>query len=743
MSAVEPAEPGATDPASPAEPPAYLAGLNDAQREAVLHEGPPLLILAGAGSGKTRVITSKIAHLLESRGYRPEAILAVAFTNKAAEEMRERVRRYSPAGAGVMIKTFHAFGAWLLRRYGEAIGLERDFTIYDEEDSLALLRAAVEGQVDRDRLRDLAARIARAKDRCLSPEDDLSGFPLGELAAEIDFRQAYRRYQERLRAAGCLDFGDLLLQSVHLLSSQPEVRSRLQSRFRAVLVDEYQDSNHAQFRMLELLYHPANYLCAVGDEDQSIYSFRGAELDNILGFPGHFPGTRVVRLEQNYRSAANILEVATRVVEHNRRRLGKTLWTRKPAGAPVELAVLEDQDGEARFCAGELGDGELASSAILYRMNFQSRPFETLFTRLGIPFRVVGTVRFYEREEVKDALAYLSLAANPRDEIAFRRAVNRPRRGIGARGVEAVLGQRERAGGNLLEAAEQAAALAASARAPGGARGGGAPAIRGGASAPKGLAAFLKVVRSLREALERDPPASLDRAVLDLLTDSGLLEHYQERDRTEDTDRQRNLSELVNATTEHPGTREGLAQFLEGVMLNSMDENPFAPAGKVTLITVHNTKGLEFDRVFLTGLEEGIFPHYASTSGGAPVSGEELEEERRLFYVGATRARERLLLTCCRRRRVFGSFQSVETSRFLSEVPPGLLHFHGREAPGAGPSERFPPGCQVYHEDYGPGVVTRAWTAEGQPMIAVRFDSGRIARFPVKYSSLEKVSRDT
>jgi DNA helicase-2/ATP-dependent DNA helicase PcrA len=625
-----------------------------------------------------------------------------------------------------MIKTFHAFGAWLLRRHGGQIGLRRDFTIYDEEDSLALLRAAVEGRVDRDRLRELSARIARAKDRCLAPGDDLSGLGLGELAAEVDFQEAYRLYQERLRAAGCLDFGDLLLESVRLLSERPEMRAQLQSRFRAVLVDEYQDSNHAQFRLLELLHDRSNYLCAVGDEDQSIYSFRGAELDNILSFAQHFPGTRVVRLEQNYRSAANILEVATRVVEHNRRRLGKTLWTRKPAGEPVELAVLEDQEDEARFCADKLSDGRLSSSAILYRMNFQSRAFETLFTRLGIPFRVVGTVRFYEREEVKDALAYLSLAVNPRDEVAFRRAVNRPRRGVGERSVEAVLALRGRTGGDLLAAA----ALAASDRERGGR----------GSGAPKGLAAFLKVTGALREALEREPPSGLDRVVLDFLGDSGLLEHYRDRDRTEDTDRRRNLSELVNATAENPGTREGLAQFLEGVMLNSMDENPFAPTGKVTLITVHNTKGLEFDRVFLTGLEEGIFPHYASTAGQALASAE-LEEERRLFYVGATRARERLLLTCCRRRRVFGSFQSVETSRFLSEVPSELLSVRGRKAPEA--AERFPPGCQVYHEDYGAGVVTRAWTAEGQPMIAVRFDSGRIARFPVKYSALERMSRDT
>jgi DNA helicase-2/ATP-dependent DNA helicase PcrA len=577
----------------------------------------------------------------------------------------------------------------------------------------------VEGRVNRDMHKALAARIARAKDLCLGPGDDLAALAPGGPAGELDFTEAYRLYQERLSRTGNLDFGDLIAQSVRLLSGWPDIRARVRDRFRAVLVDEYQDSNHAQFRLLQEVHGPGTYLCAVGDEDQSIYGFRGAELDNILTFAERFPGTQVIRLEENYRSSANILEVASRVVAHNERRLGKTLWTRQPPGRPVVLAMLEDQEHEARFAAELLKDGGFAGTAILYRMNFQSRVFETLFSRLGIPFRVVGTVRFYEREEVKDALAYLALALNPRDEVAFRRAANRPRRGLGARSLEAVLEARGRFGGDLLAAARAQAG--------------------GSARSSTGLRGLLACLDRLLEALGRSPPSSLDQAVLGLVRDSGLLEHYRLVDEAEGTEKAGNLEELVNATAEYPGTREGLALFLESITLNSTDENPFASTGQVTLITVHNTKGLEFDRVLLTGLEDGIFPHYASTVMGLPVAGEELEEERRLFYVGVTRAREELYLTSCSRRRVFGALQQAEPSRFLSEIPPELLHVYGgrREE-----EDRFPLGCGVYHEEYGPGIVTRKWTAEGQRMVAVRFDSGRIARFPVRYSCLERISRD-
>jgi DNA helicase-2/ATP-dependent DNA helicase PcrA len=692
--------------------------LNPAQREAVLHSGSPLLILAGAGSGKTRVITTKIAYLIDRLGFQPDSILAVAFTNKAADEMRARVAALCGPGAKVMIKTFHSFGAWLLRRYGEMLDLARDFTIYDDEDSLALLRTAVEGRVSRDLHKALAARIARAKDLCLGPDDDLSALLRSRTGGEFDFTEAYRLYQQSLSRTGNLDFGDLIMRSVDLLSGQPEIRARVQDRFRAVLVDEYQDSNHAQFRLLQELHGPATYLCAVGDEDQSIYGFRGAEVDNILTFADRFPGTRIIRLEENYRSTANILEVASRVVAHNQRRLGKTLWTRKSPGRPVVLAMLEDQEQEAQFCADLLKDGRFADTAILYRMNFQSRVFETLFSRLGIPFRVVGTVRFYEREEVKDTLAYLALTLNPRDEVAFRRAANRPRRGLGPRSLEAVLAARERYGGDLLAAARLQAAE------PG--------------RAASGLSDLLGCLDRLAETLDRSPPLSLDRAVHELIRVSGLLEHYRAIDEAEGTEKAGNLQELVNATVEYPGTREGLGLFLESLTLNSTDENPFARTAQVTLITVHNTKGLEFDRVFLTGLEDGVFPHYASTLMGLPMAGEELEEERRLFYVGVTRAREELYLASCLRRRVFGTMQQAEPSRFLDEIPPELLHVYGRGRK----EDRFPLGCGVYHEEYGPGIVTRKWTAEGQPMIAVRFDTGRIARFPVKYCALERISRD-
>ncbi len=700
--------------------PGYLEALNPRQREAVLHYGPPLLILAGAGSGKTRVITTKIAYLVESSGVDPCEILAVAFTNKAAEEMRERVAALCPRAEAVTIRTFHSFGAWLLRSFHREAGLPRYFTIYDEEGSQGVLRDLYGRRLTAGSLKSCSAALARAKDRCLAADDPLEALPEALLPAGLSFAELYRDYQEALRRSGTLDFGDLILQAVRLLAGSTGVREAVRHRFRVLLVDEYQDSNPAQFRLLEELYQPEGYLCVVGDEDQSIYAFRGAEVGNILTFADRFPETQIIRLEQNYRSTCNILRVASHVVAHNHNRLGKNLWTDNPEGPPVVLALLQEQDQEARFCADILRDGVYGASAILYRMNFQSRAFETLFTELGIPFRVVGTARFYDREEVRDALAYLTLLLNPHDRMAFRRAATKPRRGIGARSLERIEALAVERGLELLEASRAAAGQL------------------GGRTA-RGLGELLAVMDELVRAVEVGEE-TLSRVVQRLLHSSGLLEHYRERDEAEGSDRAANLEELVNATARHSGNREGLSLYLESQVLNATDENPYRSGGAVTLITVHNTKGLEFDRVILTGLEDGIFPHYAATPGRLAAAGEDLEEERRLFYVAVTRARESLYLTSCRRRRVFGTFQASEPSLFLKEIPREAVQIYG----GAAPQEvdSYPLGCGVYHDDYGAGVVVKRWMAAGQPMAVVRFDTGRVARFPLRYSRLERISRE-
>lgn len=701
----------------------YLEALNPRQREAVLHFGSPLLILAGAGSGKTRVITTKIAYLVDRSGLDPGSILAVAFTNKAAGEMKQRARALAPRVEGVMIKTFHAFGAWLLRRHSHLLGLSSTFNICDEEDSRSVLRTMLGKKLPALEARDLAQRISRAKDRCLLPGDDLSTVQSQGVLGGYDFHQIYAHYQDKLRESGNVDFGDLIMLSVQLLKDVPEVAGRLRQRFRVILVDEYQDSNHAQFRLLQALYGEDSYLCVVGDEDQSIYGFRGAEVNNILEFPDNFPGTRVIRLEQNYRSTQNVLQLASVVVANNKQRLGKTLWTEKGAGPPVVFKPLEDQDREAEYCASLLADRNYANTAILYRMNFQSRVFESLFARLGIPFRVVGTVRFYEREEVKDARAYLALLANPRDEIAFRRAVNKPRRGIGKVTLEKVLARRE--GGDLLVACSAGA---------------------GKGKAAAGLRGFVRVMSGLQEVLEHSAGMRLDDLVRRVVEESGLYVHYQQRDEIENSTKVRNLEELVSATRDYPGGREGLVHFLESVELEPARENPYAPEGKVTLITVHNTKGLEFDRVIITGLEDEIFPHHRSLAGGLPVAGAELEEERRLFYVGVTRARENLYLTAARRRRVFGSMKRSEPSQFLKEIPPEYLQgspasLAWEDSPTP-KEDNYPLGCGVYHDDYGPGRVIRKYSDEGATCALVRFESGKTARFILKYADLERISID-
>ncbi|MFP4373667.1 MAG: ATP-dependent helicase [Spirochaetaceae bacterium] len=700
--------------------PRYLADLNEEQRRAVLHHGAPLLILAGAGSGKTRVITVKIAHMIEQLGVDPRSILAVTFTNKAAAEMKERAAALAPAARETMIRTFHSFGAWFLRRNAQLLDMPSGFSIYDDDDGVTLLRSLYPDET-RATLTAVNRRISRAKDYGLSPADDLS-----EISADPAFAEQYRRYETRLREIGNADFGDLILLPVRILSEYPEVRDRIRSRFRVVLVDEFQDSNIAQYRLLELLADRSTYVCVVGDDDQSIYRFRGAEVRNILTFHETFPGTDVIRLEENYRSTGSILDVASAVVDHNEGRLGKTLWTRQDRGPLPVLAELNDEEEEVHYCREVLSREDIspAETAILYRTNAQSRLFETVFLREGIPYRIVGTVRFYEREEVKDAVAVLKFLANPRDEVSFRRIVNKPPRGIGATTLEKLVAASGETRGDLREALRAAAP-------------------RLGARAGNAVSSFAAAVDRIEAAFGGESLVPLlDAAV----HETGLADYHAEKDEIAGTQKLQNLEELLNASSLYAGTPEGLVEFLESIELDSAREQESGDAAdRVTLITMHNTKGLEFDRVIITGLEEGLFPR------GGEESPDELEEERRLFYVALTRARRSVHLTSCRYRRIHGRLLTFVPSRFLREIPPELLETAGggvgsRGArAGSGPGgdgeegAAFAPGTYVYHEDYGPGMVIKSWRSGVNELVRVRFESGNIAQFIPRYAPLERI----
>ncbi|MDR1802066.1 MAG: ATP-dependent helicase, partial [Treponema sp.] len=655
--------------------PSYLEVLNPEQREAVLHEGKPLLILAGAGSGKTRVITTKIAYLIREKGVDPRSILAVTFTNKAAREMADRARLIDGRAGDAMLRTFHSFGAWFLRRNGRLGGLEPGFVIYDEDDTIALLGTIMEG-APRAEIRAMANKIARAKDYFLAPDDP----ELDLIDHSKTFKAIYKKYEEKLISIGNVDFGDLIRKPVEILRNEGEVARRFRERFRVILVDEYQDANIAQSELLRELYSPGAYLCVVGDDDQSIYRFRGAEVKNILEFPESFGGADIIRLERNYRSTTPILRAAASVVDHNRGRLGKMLKSERGDGKTPVLAFLPDQDTETEFCAEliqkSIGVASSANStgralsmahaqgteritysdwAIVYRTNAQSLGFETEFLRRKIPYRVVGSLKFYEREEVKDTLALLSFLVNPRDEIAFRRVVNKPSRGVGPATVDKIIEEASnpRAGkegrGNLFLATRQLAPeLSAKAR--------------------SGIAVFLKAIEAGQDALSEAPEQSstaeknrkpskagglrsgegLSDCVVRLAVESGLAEHYIAEDEIAGNQRLSNLQEVANAASLYAATRDGLLEFLEHIELDrSMEEASGPGTDAVTLITLHNTKGLEFRRVIMTGIEQGIFPRDDKKD-------DDLEEERRLFYVGATRAMDELYFTSCAYRRMYG-----------------------------------------------------------------------------------------
>ena len=647
-----------------------LHNLNPPQREAVLHGEGPLLILAGAGSGKTRVIVHRIAWLIREKAVPPWQILAVTFTNKAAGEMRDRVVKLLGGGEVPLIATFHSACARILRREIHHLGYEGNFAIYDDRDSEKLLKAIVaELNLDEKRFpaKMFAAAIDDAKNAGQMPDDLPDGDYFMEKVARV-----YTTYQERLKKCNALDFGDLVLLTVRLFETVPEVLERYRERYRWLLVDEYQDTNPIQYRLVRLLAGTRQNLCVVGDDDQSIYRWRGACIRNILDFEKEFSGVKVVKLEQNYRSTRTILSAAGKVVEKNRGRKLKTLWTENPGGERIVYRRLEDERAEARFVCGEIErfarrGGDVRDTAVFYRTNAQSRVVEDALVAEGIPYRMVGGMRFYERMEIKDILAYLKALDNPADEIALKRIINTPPRGIGLSTVDKIAELAVQKGMLFYDALAEAAKGA----------------LLG--SGPRGkVASFVAMLERFKVAAETMPLTELASRIIQ---ETGYADRLKGERSDEADDRLANLQELLAALEEFERTSEEhtLSAFLEQVALVSDLERGESGREATTLMTLHSAKGLEFPLVFMTGMEERLFPHVRALEDR-----DQMEEERRLCYVGMTRARERLFLTNARRRRIFGQEQYNQPSRFIADIPEDFLDMEEEYQPGLGFGDRRP-----------------------------------------------------
>ena len=636
-------------PVQTAPEPAYIRGLNDPQREAVLTTEGPVLVLAGAGTGKTAALTARLAHLIATRRAWPSEILAVTFTNKAAREMRERVGRIVGEAVEGMpwLGTFHSVAAKMLRRHAELVGLQSNFTILDTDDQIRLLKQLISAaDLDEKRwpARQLGGLIDRWKNRGWTPSQVDAAE--SEVYANGRGAELYARYQERLRALNACDFGDLLLHMLVILKAHRDVLDHYQQRFKYILVDEYQDTNQSQYLWLRLLAQERKNICCVGDDDQSIYSWRGAEVANILRFEKDFPGAKIIRLEQNYRSTPHILGAASGVIARNSGRLGKTLWTEHDTGEKVSVIGVWDGPEEASRIGEEIGNlqrrgSRLDQIAILVRAQFQTRELEDRFIAIGLPYRIVGGFRFYERAEIRDALAYLRVIAQPADDLAFERIVNTPKRGLGDKAVGKVHAFARAAGVSLFSAAAQildSDELAGAAR--------------------KSLGNLVADFARWRSRLQELPHPELARLVLD---ESGYTAMLQAERSAESAGRLENLTELTRAMEEY----ESLGAFLEHVSL-VMENDETRDQEKVTIMTIHAAKGLEFDTVFLAGWEEGVFPSQRALDEGGNAS---LEEERRLAYVAITRARRKCFIVHAANRRIYGQWTSSIPSRFVAELP--------------------------------------------------------------------------
>jgi DNA helicase II / ATP-dependent DNA helicase PcrA len=756
----------------------FLDTLNPEQREAVLHLKGPLLILAGAGSGKTRVITSRIAYLVGDAHAQPHEVLAVTFTNKAAEEMRARVEALLGSDcSGMWVSTFHSLCARLLRREAPAIGLSRDFVIYDSSDQLTVVKQALKAlHVDESFVQPRAAlsRISHAKNRMEGP--DAVEANAGWNRRDEHIAKIYAYYLNALKESNALDFDDLLLRTVELFEQSERVRTKYAEQFKFVMVDEYQDTNRPQYLLITRLAGLHRNLCVVGDPDQSIYKWRGADLRNILDFEHDFGEAKIVKLERNYRSTQIILDAASAVISQNRNRKDKRLWTDRKGGDRIVYFrggdELEEADFITRTARGALADDVEARVAILYRTNAQSRTIEDALMREGVAYKVVGGVRFYERKEIKDALAYMRLIINPHDDVSLRRVINVPARGIGKGVMEAV--EQLPAGDDdslmdalpLLAAGLQPALSANSLW---------ARLVRGleQRAFPNRAAASLTAFRDLIVRLtEMARQESVSIAIGKMLDQSGYLQDLRE-ERSEDAEsRVENLAELVSAAREYESREQepSLGGFVDRLsLLSDVDEEQGARDARVWMMTLHSAKGLEFPVVILAGLEEGLFPHSRSSEDE-----EELEEERRLCYVGMTRARSRLVLTGAARRRIFGEYQSSEPSRFIDEVPADLIerkaasfssssgyqgnfpHYEfrtnpygrGRRVKEAEPTYAYEDedqstgialklGMKVRHPQFGIGTVLSVERLDDDTKLVVRFTAVGQKTLRAKYARLE------
>lgn len=736
-------------------------GLNPQQQEAVFHTEGPLLLLAGAGSGKTRVLTHRIAYLIEEKGINPWNILAITFTNKAAGEMRERVDKIVGFGSeSIWVSTFHSSCVRILRRFIDRLGYDRNFTIYDGDDQKTVMKEVckylqIDTKVHKER--SLLAAISSAKDELVSPEEFM-------MNAGGDWNlkrtaQVYQEYQKRLKSSNALDFDDLIVKTVELFRNCPDVLEYYQDRFRYIMVDEYQDTNTAQFKFVSLLADKYKNLCVVGDDDQSIYKFRGANIQNILSFEKEFEHTKVIKLEQNYRSTSTILDAANAVIKNNVGRKAKSLWTENGEGEKIQFRQFDTAYDEAEYIVGDIrervdnGKAAYCDHAVLYRTNAQSRLFEEKMITANIPYKIVGGVNFYARKEIKDLLAYLKTIDNGKDDLAVRRIINVPKRGIGLTTVNRITEAAQQRGISFYEALCSADLV---------------PGLGRSISKLESFAAMIEYFRKEAEHL------SITELMKEILTETGYVEELKAEGEEEAEVRLQNIDEFLNKIAAYEESCEEelptLSGFLEEVALvadiDSLDEE----SDYVVLMTLHSAKGLEFPYVYLAGMEDGIFPSYMTITADDPT---EIEEERRLCYVGITRAKKELAMTCARRRMIRGETQYNKMSRFLKEVPPQLLStgkivekeelelpkqnayvqakqsFQAKPFMISKPVQQFGVksgeglsygvGDRVRHMKFGEGTVTAITEGGRDYEVSVDFDSAGTKKMFASFAKLQKV----